>query len=108
MSASRNAILATEINDRSACDSGRAQAARQNIRILVPNFSFSSRHRYAEAVCNQSIETWLACHCHTFEWLNVVSKKMRIDNLNAAITKGSNYEPQCSVPMVNWPPDIHF
>ena len=28
-----------------------------------------SRHQYAEVVKNQTIETWLACHRHAFEWL---------------------------------------
>jgi transposase len=52
-----------------------------------------SRHQYAEIVRNQSIETWLACHRHAFEWFNGVPKKMRIDNLKAAITKACYYEP---------------
>ena len=52
-----------------------------------------SRHQYAEIVCNQSIETWLACHRHAFEWFNGVPKKIRIDNLKAAITKACYYEP---------------
>jgi transposase len=38
-----------------------------------------SRHQYAEVVRNQSIETWLACHRHAFEWFNGVPKKMRYD-----------------------------
>ena len=52
-----------------------------------------SRHQYAEIVRNQSIETWLACHRHAFEWFNGVPRKMRIDNLKAAITKACYYEP---------------
>src|SRR5450759_1430522 len=52
-----------------------------------------SRHQYAEIVRNQSVETWLACHRHAFEWFNGVPKKVRIDNLKAAITKACYYEP---------------
>jgi len=52
-----------------------------------------SRHQYAEFVRNQSIETWLACHRHAFEWFNGVPQKIRIDNLKAAITKACYYEP---------------
>lgn len=52
-----------------------------------------SRHQYAEVVRNQSIETWLACHRHAFEWFNGVPRKVRIDNLKAAITKACYYEP---------------
>jgi transposase len=33
-----------------------------------------SRHQYAEIVRNQSIETWLACHRHAFEWFNGVPR----------------------------------
>ena len=28
-----------------------------------------SRHQYAEIVFDQTVETWLACHRRTFEWL---------------------------------------
>jgi transposase len=52
-----------------------------------------SRHQYAEIVRNQAIETWLACHRHAFEWFNGVPRKVRIDNLKAAITKACYYEP---------------
>ena len=33
-----------------------------------------SRHQYAEIVTNQSVETWLACHRHAFEWFNGVPR----------------------------------
>ena len=33
-----------------------------------------SRHQYAELVRNQSVETWLACHRHAFEWFNGVPR----------------------------------
>ena len=52
-----------------------------------------SRHQYAEVVKNQTIETWLACHRHAFEWFNGVPKKVRIDNPKCAITKACYYEP---------------
>ena len=38
-----------------------------------------SRHQYAEIVRNQTVETWLACHRHAFEWFNGVPRKIRID-----------------------------
>jgi transposase len=52
-----------------------------------------SRHQYAEFVKNQSVETWLACHRHAFEWFNGVPKKIRLDNPKCAITKACYYEP---------------
>ena len=57
-----------------------------------------SRHQYAEIVSNQSIETWLSCHRHAFEWFNGVPRKIRIDNLKAAITKACYYEPTVQRP----------
>ena len=52
-----------------------------------------SRHQYAEVVRNQSVETWLACHRHAFEWFNGVPRKVRIDNPKCAITRACYYEP---------------
>jgi transposase len=52
-----------------------------------------SRHQYAEIVRNQSIETWLGCHRRAFEWFNGVPKRIRIDNLKAAITRACYFEP---------------
>jgi len=52
-----------------------------------------SRHQYAEVVRNQSVDTWLACHRHAFEWFNGVPRKVRIDNPKCAITRACYYEP---------------
>jgi len=52
-----------------------------------------SRHQYAEIVRNQTVETWLACHRHAFEWFNGVPRKIRIDNPKCAITRACYYEP---------------
>lgn len=52
-----------------------------------------SRHQYAEIVRNQTVETWIACHRHAFEWFNGVPKKVRIDNPKCAITRACYYEP---------------
>ena len=52
-----------------------------------------SRHQYAEFVRNQTVETWLACHRHAFEFWNGVPQKIRIDNPKCAITRACYYEP---------------
>lgn len=70
----------------------RVSGERFKTWIFVCTLAWS-RHQYAEIVRNQSIETWLACHRHAFEWFNGVPKKIRIDNLKAAITKACYYEP---------------
>jgi len=38
-----------------------------------------SRHQYAEFVRDQTVETWLACHRHAFEWFGGVVKRVIID-----------------------------
>jgi transposase len=52
-----------------------------------------SRHMYAEIVLNQTVETWLSCHRHAFEWFGGVPKKLIIDNAKCAITKACYYDP---------------
>lgn len=52
-----------------------------------------SRHMYAEIVLNQTVETWLSCHRHAFEWYGGVPKKLIIDNAKCAITKACYYDP---------------
>ena len=60
--------------------------------IFVATLAWS-RHQYAEIVRNQTVETWLACHRHAFEFWNGVPRKIRIDNPKCAITRACYYEP---------------
>lgn len=52
-----------------------------------------SRHQYAEIVLDQTVDTWLACHRHAFEWFNGVVGKVIIDNPKCAITKACFHDP---------------
>lgn len=52
-----------------------------------------SRHQYAEFVLDQTIETWLACHRHAFEWFGGVPARIIIDNPKCAITRVCNTDP---------------
>lgn len=52
-----------------------------------------SRHQYAEIVTNQTVDTWLACHRHAFEWFGGVVAKVIIDNPKCAITKACFRDP---------------
>lgn len=61
--------------------------------VFVMTLSFS-RHQYAEVVFDQTVETWLACHVHAFEWFGGVPRTVVLDNLKAAITKASFDDPQ--------------
>lgn len=52
-----------------------------------------SRHQYAECVADQTIETWLRCHRHAFEWFGAVPRRLIIDNARCAITRACYYDP---------------
>ena len=53
-----------------------------------------SRHQYVVFVFDQKIETWLACHASAFAFFGGVPKKIKIDNLKAAIVRASMDDPQ--------------
>ena len=53
-----------------------------------------SRHQYVEFVRDQSVDTWLLCHRHAFEWFNGVVARVIIDNPKCAIVKACIYEPE--------------
>jgi len=53
-----------------------------------------SRHQYVEFVFDQSVETWLLCHQHAFEYFGGVPRKVVLDNLKAGIVQACFDEPQ--------------
>ena len=53
-----------------------------------------SRHQYVEFVWDQSVPTWLTLHRHAFEYFGGVPKRIKLDNLKAAITKACVDDPQ--------------
>lgn len=53
-----------------------------------------SRHQYAEFVRDQTVETWLACHRHAFEWFGGVVSRVIIDNPKCAITRACIRDPE--------------
>lgn len=53
-----------------------------------------SRHQYVEFVWDQRVTTWLLLHRHAFEYLGGVPKRIKLDNLKAAITHACVDEPQ--------------
>lgn len=61
--------------------------------VFVATLSFS-RHQYVEVVFDQKVQTWLALHVRTFEWIQGVVSRVVIDNLKAAITKACFHDPQ--------------
>lgn len=53
-----------------------------------------SRHQYVEFVRDQTVETWLACHRHAFEWFGGVTARVIIDNPKCAITRACTRDPE--------------
>jgi transposase len=53
-----------------------------------------SRHQYVEFVWDQSVPTWLTLHRHAFEYFGGSPKRIKLDNLKAAITKACLDDPQ--------------
>jgi len=53
-----------------------------------------SRHQYVEFVWDQTVETWLTLHRHAFAYFGGVPKRIKLDNLKAAITKACIDDPQ--------------
>jgi transposase len=53
-----------------------------------------SRHQYVEFVWDQTVETWLTLHRHAFAYFGGVPKRIKLDNLKAAITKACIDNPQ--------------
>jgi transposase len=60
--------------------------------VFVMTLAFS-RHCYVEFVFDQTVGTWLRCHRHAFEWFGGVTRRVVIDNLKAAITHATLYDP---------------
>ena len=54
--------------------------------VFVMTLSWS-RHQYAEVVFDQRVETWIALHIRAFEFFGGVPKRVRPDNLKAAIIR---------------------
>lgn len=52
-----------------------------------------SRHSYVEFVFDQTVSTWLRCHRHAFEWFGGSVRRVVVDNLKAAITHATLYDP---------------
>jgi transposase len=61
--------------------------------VFVMTLSWS-RHQYVEFVWNQKVETFLRCHRNAFEFFGRVPRRVRIDNLKAAILKAVYDDPQ--------------
>ena len=52
-----------------------------------------SRHQFVRFVFDQKVETWLDCHVRAFAFFGGVPKRIKLDNLRAAVVKASLYDP---------------
>lgn len=52
-----------------------------------------SRYAYYERVLDQSVDTFIRCHIHAFEYFGGVPFTVKIDNLKAGVITPSFYEP---------------
>ena len=53
-----------------------------------------SRHQYVQFVFDQRVETWLMLHRQAFEAFGGVPRRIKLDNLKAAIVKACVDDPQ--------------
>lgn len=61
--------------------------------VFVMTLSWS-RHQYAEIVFDQKVETWIALHIRAFEFFGGLPKRVRPDNLKAAIVRAVTHEQE--------------
>lgn len=52
-----------------------------------------SRLGYFEAVTNQSLESFIHCHIHAFDYFGGAPQEVRLDNLKAGVTSPDFFEP---------------
>jgi len=53
----------------------------------------ASNYTFVEAVWSQSLENWISCHIHAFEFFGGVPLITIPDNLKSGVTKTCRYEP---------------
>lgn len=54
----------------------------------------ASNYTYVEATWNQKLANWIGSHVRAFQFFGGVPALLVPDNLKAAVTKASRYEPQ--------------
>lgn len=51
-----------------------------------------SGYTYAEATADMTLENWLDCHIHAYEYFGDVTRLLIPDNLKTGVTKNTRYE----------------
>ena len=88
----------TDPGEEAQVDFGYVGYTRDNTgkrrKTWVFNMRLSySRLDYFEAVYNQRVETFIACHMNGFHYFGGVPHTVKIDNLKAAVLQANFYEP---------------
>jgi len=68
---------------------------RQSLRktwVFVMTLSFS-RHLYVEFVFDQTVASFVGCHTRALRFFGGVPRRIRIDNLKAAVIRAALYDP---------------
>ena len=60
--------------------------------VFVATLGYS-RHQYAELVFDQKVITWIRLHRHAFEHFGGIPRRVKPDNLKAAVIKALVYDP---------------
>jgi transposase len=71
----------------------RATGEERKVWFFLMTLSYS-RHQFVRFVFDQSVETWLRCHRLAFEAFGGVPKRIKLDNLKAAIIKAALHDPE--------------
>jgi len=70
-----------------------ADGTTADASIFVAVLGFSNK-TYAEAFANQQLPSWIAGHCHAFNFYGGVSRAVVPDNPKTAVIHASRYEPE--------------
>ena len=70
-----------------------ADGTTADASIFVSVLGFSNK-TYAEAFANQQLPSWIAGHCHAFNFYGGVSRAVVPDNPKTAVIHASRYEPE--------------
>jgi len=71
----------------------QADGTTADASIFVAVLGFSNK-TYAEAFANQQLPSWIAGHCHAFNFYGGVTRAVVPDNPKTAVIHASRYEPK--------------
>ena len=70
----------------------RQAGTRQEASLFVAVLG-ASNYTYAEASCNEQLESWIQAHLRAFEFYQALPQLVVPDNLKAGVSRACRYEP---------------